>query len=296
MDYLAYLNYNRQVVNDYIAHHGVKGQKWGDRNYQYEDGSLTPEGKIHYGVGDGNSKQPQKAKPKTTPKKTTSSTTKTKAELEKELEEAKLREQKQKRNKKIAIAAGITATAVVALILGKKLHDKKMQNAELQKQADDGKKMIEQLSGENSVLKSDLSSASAKIEGLTRTRDFYKSQSLSKDKSIADLTSQTKAQKASIEGLTKTRDFYKNKSIGLEKDNSFLSTQNKSAMNTISQLKSEKKAAQIGAYNTGKKLEATQAYANVATQVCKSNPVAERTFTKYLRESGMLKAIIPGKK
>ena len=32
-----------------ICHHGVKGQKWGVRRYQYEDGTLTPEGKIHYG-------------------------------------------------------------------------------------------------------------------------------------------------------------------------------------------------------------------------------------------------------
>lgn len=31
--------------NLYLAHHGVKGQKWGVRRYQNEDGSLTPEGK-----------------------------------------------------------------------------------------------------------------------------------------------------------------------------------------------------------------------------------------------------------
>ena len=35
----------------YIAHHGVKGQKWGERQYQNADGSLTPAGRIHYGVG-----------------------------------------------------------------------------------------------------------------------------------------------------------------------------------------------------------------------------------------------------
>lgn len=29
----------------YLAHHGVKGQKWGVRRYQNPDGSLTPEGK-----------------------------------------------------------------------------------------------------------------------------------------------------------------------------------------------------------------------------------------------------------
>lgn len=35
-----------------ISHHGVKGQKWGNRKYQYEDGSLTAEGRRHYGIGD----------------------------------------------------------------------------------------------------------------------------------------------------------------------------------------------------------------------------------------------------
>jgi cell division protein FtsL len=34
-----------------IYHSGTKGQKWGKRQYQYEDGSLTPLGRIHYGVG-----------------------------------------------------------------------------------------------------------------------------------------------------------------------------------------------------------------------------------------------------
>lgn len=31
--------------NDYLMHHGVKGQKWGIRRYQNPDGSLTEEGK-----------------------------------------------------------------------------------------------------------------------------------------------------------------------------------------------------------------------------------------------------------
>ena len=36
----------------YLAHHGVKGQKWGVRHYQNPDGSLTAEGRIRYGVKD----------------------------------------------------------------------------------------------------------------------------------------------------------------------------------------------------------------------------------------------------
>lgn len=31
-----------------LEHHGTKGQKWGERRYQYKDGSLTPLGKIRY--------------------------------------------------------------------------------------------------------------------------------------------------------------------------------------------------------------------------------------------------------
>lgn len=37
-----------------LIHHGIKGQKWGVRRFQNEDGSLTDAGKKRYGVeGDG---------------------------------------------------------------------------------------------------------------------------------------------------------------------------------------------------------------------------------------------------
>lgn len=35
----------------YLIHYGVNGQKWGVRRYQNPDGTLTPEGKEHYGLG-----------------------------------------------------------------------------------------------------------------------------------------------------------------------------------------------------------------------------------------------------
>lgn len=38
------------MQND-LKHYGVVGMHWGIRRYQNEDGSLTTEGKIHYGIG-----------------------------------------------------------------------------------------------------------------------------------------------------------------------------------------------------------------------------------------------------
>lgn len=44
--------YGTVNLGDSIAHHGIKGQKWGVRRWQNKDMSLTPEGRIHYGVGE----------------------------------------------------------------------------------------------------------------------------------------------------------------------------------------------------------------------------------------------------
>lgn len=42
---------SKDQPSPYLIHSGVKGMKHGVRKYQYTDGSLTPEGRVHYGVG-----------------------------------------------------------------------------------------------------------------------------------------------------------------------------------------------------------------------------------------------------
>ena len=44
------------LINGTLYHHGIKGQKWGERRWQNEDGSLTPAGREHYGYGEARTK------------------------------------------------------------------------------------------------------------------------------------------------------------------------------------------------------------------------------------------------
>ena len=53
---------------EYLAHHGTKGQRWGERRFQNYDGSLTAAGKLRYSVGNGGRSISKKVDPKSAAK------------------------------------------------------------------------------------------------------------------------------------------------------------------------------------------------------------------------------------
>lgn len=104
---------------DYLQHYGVKGQKHGLRRYQNEDGSLTAEGREHYGVGekkggrsnginDSNSSQGRKEK----------------RPSNQNAGEAKAKKNRDRAKKILAVAAAASLTAVAAYAASKAIKSK----------------------------------------------------------------------------------------------------------------------------------------------------------------------------
>lgn len=71
-----------------LSHSGVKGMKWGQRLYQYKDGSLTPLGKARYGKNGSVGKKTGSAA--TTSKSSSTSNTKPKKRTIKDLSDEEL--------------------------------------------------------------------------------------------------------------------------------------------------------------------------------------------------------------
>lgn len=62
-DYSWSLSRERERVDDdYLAHHGIMGMKWGVRRYQNDDGSLTAEGRTRYGIDSAKGTETKKSR------------------------------------------------------------------------------------------------------------------------------------------------------------------------------------------------------------------------------------------
>jgi len=59
---LGECRYSDMEIGEYLAHHGIKGQRWGIRRFQNEDGSLTAEGKKRYGYDESTGKMSKAGK------------------------------------------------------------------------------------------------------------------------------------------------------------------------------------------------------------------------------------------
>lgn len=57
MDYII-----TRAQDNFLEHHGIKGQKWGVRRFENPDGTLTEEGKKRYGVSNGGTGNAELAK------------------------------------------------------------------------------------------------------------------------------------------------------------------------------------------------------------------------------------------
>lgn len=90
-------------MNDYIEHHGVKGQRWGVRKYVDENGKLTDIGKKKY----AEKEREQKAKIE-------SKKSKQEYRQEKHLRDQAARHDAAKRRGRVLAVAALTAVGVVA--------------------------------------------------------------------------------------------------------------------------------------------------------------------------------------
>ena len=120
------------VSSQELYHHGIKGQKWGRRRFQNEDGSLTPAGKERYdddGPSEKKKKEYKIPENKSTHRLKIEESYKAKGMSAKEAEQAAA---KRIRGEQYAVAAAaVTVTACIAYNKYKNHNvDKVLKNAE----------------------------------------------------------------------------------------------------------------------------------------------------------------------
>lgn len=94
-----------------LEHHGIKGQRWGVRRFQEEDGTLTAEGRKRYGVDEGGNKKLDRLY-----KREMKRLKRLKDDTDIELQKANIKKYDQRAAK--AMKVGKVATGVAAVGLG----------------------------------------------------------------------------------------------------------------------------------------------------------------------------------
>lgn len=99
-----------------LYHHGVKGQHWGERRYQNSDGSLTPLGRLHWGVGAARTAVAERAEQLGTASKNAAKKAGSAVKeairpktLDEKLERARAKQEKQSKKNELRMLRGKTA-------------------------------------------------------------------------------------------------------------------------------------------------------------------------------------------
>lgn len=101
-------------MDSYIYHHSIKGQKWGIRRYQNEDGSLTSAGKKRYDEPNSNGNAKSYEKKKSQHRKNLEKKFRNQGLSKEDAEKAA--EKRIKAEKVVAIVGAIAVTAAVAYV------------------------------------------------------------------------------------------------------------------------------------------------------------------------------------
>ena len=137
-EYVAYLAYRKgrkppeipkdPAYEDFLMHYGVKGQKWGHRQWQNADGTYTEAGKHHYGwgygrqtIGQQNVINPGARRPSSRAKvdgyqqqRLRSPTRTTSQSQQRQVSEAEIEARKARTRKILGIAAGVAVAAALS--------------------------------------------------------------------------------------------------------------------------------------------------------------------------------------
>lgn len=122
------------MKNNYLVHFGVKGQKWGLRQWQNKDGTLTPAGREHYGVSSVFTSERYKNTIRTLAGKN-----------KKKIDEEELKKKRKERNKKILEGAAITLGAAAVASYGAYKYSEMMKNKAFDKATDAGVQFVTEL-------------------------------------------------------------------------------------------------------------------------------------------------------